>query len=106
MRDPETISFADEGFASSTGREFIVEGHTAENRSGLLGAKVVVERQASDEVIELGRKQGLRFDPVFDDAHPSLVLLEAIGQVNFVEHLAKDLAALGYHRLAEKRSLA
>lgn len=77
----------------------MVEGHTAENRSGLLGVKVVAERDASDEVIELGRKQGLQFDPVFDENHPSLVLLEAIGEVNFVEHLAKDLVALGYHRL-------
>lgn len=102
MRDPETASFDEEGFASPTGRNFIVEGHTVENRSDLLGIKVLVDRDESDEVIELGKRQGLQFDPVFDDAHPSLVLLEAIGPVNFVEHLAKGLVGAGYQRLRDK----
>jgi hypothetical protein len=78
MDEPETTNFADEGFTSTKGREFIVEGHTGENKSGLLGIKITAERDASDDVIELGKRQGLQFDPVFDDAHPSLVLLETI----------------------------
>ena len=102
VREPEMTSFADEGFASPAGGEFIVEGHAAENKSGLLGVKILSERDDSDNVIAWGRKHGLQFDPVFDDAHPALVLLETIGQVNFVEHLAKDLGARGYHRLPEK----
>lgn len=97
--EPETTDFAEEGFTSATGRQFVVEGHTAENSSGLLGLKVVVERDASDEVLDLGKKQGLQFDPVFDDAHPDLVMLETIGGVNLVEHLAKNMAAAGYERL-------
>lgn len=102
MRNPEIINFAQEGFVSPAGRQFMVEGHTAENRSGLVGIKILAERGDSDDLLEAGRKQGLQFDPVFDDAHPSLVLLEAIGGVNFVEHLAKDLVALGYRRLLEQ----
>lgn len=99
MTKLETTSFADEGFAPVERGHFIVEGHTADNRSGFLGLKVLVERDGSDEVLELGKKHGLQFDPAFDDAHPALALLGTIGMVNFVEHLAKDLAALGYHRV-------
>lgn len=99
MTEPETTSFADEGFAPVEPGQFIVEGHTADNRSGFLGLKVLVARDGSDEVLELGKKHGLQFDPTFDDAHPALALLGTIGMVNFVEHMAKDLTALGYHRL-------
>lgn len=99
MRDLEKTSFAAEGFAAPAGREFIVEGHAVENRSDLLGIKILVARNDSDEVIELGKRQALQFDPVFDDAHASLALLETIGQVNSVEHLAKELVAAGYRRL-------
>lgn len=99
MTTPETTSFAAEGFEPVDPRSFIVEGHTADNRSGLLGIKILVEMHSSDEVMELGKKQGLRFDAVFDDAHPGLALLATVGEVNLIEHLAKALTGRGYHRV-------
>lgn len=101
MHEPETTNFADEGFGPVEPRYFIVEGNTADNRSDLLGAKILVVRDDSDDVLKLGKKHGLRFDAVFDDAYPSLAVLETIGSVNLVEHLAKGLAAIGYHRLPD-----
>jgi hypothetical protein len=99
MDDPETTSFADEGFGADPARKFIVEGHSAENTSGTLGTKIVVERDASDDVTVAANRQGIKLFAVFDATHPTLALLEAFGDVNFIEHLAKDLAAMRYERL-------
>jgi hypothetical protein len=102
MIEINTTRFIDEGFLQhSPGREFMVEGHGHENGSGLLGIKIVLERAESDPVVEAAMKQGLKFDPTFDDAHSSLVMLETIGQLAHVEHLAKTLASKGFHRLGE-----
>jgi hypothetical protein len=95
-----TIDFAAEGFLQHTpGREYRVQGHEPENTSGLLTFGAVVAVSESDDIIELGTKQGLQLHSTFDDAHPGLVLLEAVGEVNLIEQLAKDLGALGFHRL-------
>ena len=98
-----STSFEAEGFLQHTrGREFAVQGHGRENTSGMLAIRVVTDRDASDEIVELGNKQGLKLHAAFDDAHPDLVMLEAIGLLNHVEHLAKGLGTLGYHRLPER----
>lgn len=87
--------------AHSRGREFQVQGHTAENRSGLVGIGVVVGRGESDDVLIAAKKHGLQLFAEFDDTEPTLALLEAIGEVNFIEQFAKDLVVLGFQRLTE-----
>lgn len=97
------IDFAAEGFLQrAPGREFLVQGHRPDNTSGLLALRAVVKRNDSDDVIELGTKQGLTLHATFDLAHPDLAMLETIGDLGLVERLARDLEAAGYHRLAEK----
>lgn len=95
-----TIDFAAEGFLQrAPGREYRVQGHEPENTSGLLTFGAVVAVSESDDIIELGTKQGLQLHSTFDDGRPGLVLLEAVGEVNLIEHLAKALSGKGYHRI-------
>jgi hypothetical protein len=95
-------NFKDEGFlAHFSGREFLIQGHGLDNSSGLLVFRALVERGSSDEIIELGNRQGLKLHASFDDSHPGLAMVEAVGLLSHVEHLAKELAALGYERLPD-----
>lgn len=99
--DTDNISMREMGFLGAfPGREFRVSGHDLENTSGLLVLQVVAIRATSDDaVIEAANAQGLRLEASFDDAHPDFVLLETIGMVSPIEHMAKALAARGFHRL-------
>jgi len=98
-----TIDFAAEGFLQhAPGREYRVQGHEPENTSGLLTFGAVVGTDESDEIIEMGTKQGLQLHATFDDAHPGMVLLEAVAEVNLIEQLAKALSSKGYHRLVTR----
>jgi DNA-binding GntR family transcriptional regulator len=99
-----TRDFENEGFLQhSPGREFQVQGHGLDNTSGLLALRAVVQRVAIDEIVTLGAKHGLRLHASFDDAHSDLALVETMGLLNYVEHLAKDLVALGFHRLPDPK---
>lgn len=79
----------------------MVQGHGLDNSSGLLMVKAVVKREASKEIAAAGTKHGLTFYETRDPTVPDLIMLEAIGQLELVEHLAKDLVAAGYQRLPE-----
>jgi hypothetical protein len=86
--------------ASFPGMEFQVHGHEAENTSGLLVLQAVVLRTSGDrKVIKAAEAQGLRVEASFDVNLPNLVLLETIGMVSPIEHLAKALTAGGLYRL-------